>query len=202
MKEQNKDLEIIPVQADLAISEGVQDLIKTIQSKGLSVSSILHMPAPKSTQLRFKELSWDIFQSELHVQLRSVVEVLHAFLPGMVAQKKGSVVFILTSYTFGVPPKFLSHYISTKYALLGLMKSLAAEYSSKGITFNAVSPSITETSYISNLPLKILQINAEESPLKRNAVVDDIVPAINFLLSEKARYITGANLSVSGGTTF
>jgi 3-oxoacyl-[acyl-carrier protein] reductase len=101
-----------------------------------------------------------------------------------------------------VPPKALAHYTTTKYALLGLMKALAAEYADKHISINAVSPSMTETSFLSGLPVKLIELSAAAHPLKRNASTQDIAPIIKFLLSSDADYIGGANVPVTGGSVF
>jgi len=90
---------------------------------------------------RFKDATWHTFQREMDIELRSIVMVLSRFLPLMAKDGVGKIVFILSSVCSGVPPKALAHYTTTKYALLGLMKALAAEYADKHISINAVSPS-------------------------------------------------------------
>src|SRR6185437_4448338 len=89
---------------------------------------IVHMPAPPLSYTRFKDLTWDRFQLELDVELRSIVQVLSSFAPRMANDRTGKIVFVLSSVCFGVPPKALVHYTTAKYALLGLMRALAAEY--------------------------------------------------------------------------
>ena len=102
----------------------------------------------------------------------------------------------------GVPPKALSHYTTIKYALLGLVKSLASEYADKCIRINAVSPSMTETKFLSNINEKLIEISAQNNPLNRNATPSDIVPAVKFLLSGDASFINGANIPITGGEIF
>ncbi|MDB4224866.1 SDR family oxidoreductase [Granulosicoccus sp.] len=109
---------------------------------------------------------------------------------------------MLTSCTIGVPPNYLSHYVCAKYAVLGLMKALAAEYASKNIQINSVAPSMVETGYLKALDERVVQMNAESHPLKRNAVPDDIVPMIAFLLSSGSNYMNGVNIPVAGGQVF
>jgi 3-oxoacyl-[acyl-carrier protein] reductase len=114
----------------------------------------------------------------------------------------GKIVFMLSSVCYGVPPKTLAHYTTTKYALLGLMKALAAEYADKHISINAVSPSMMDTSFLSELPAKLIEISAAAHPLKRNASTREVAPIIKFLLSRDADYITGANIPIAGGSVF
>ena len=74
---------------------------------------------------------------------------------------------MLSSVTINLPPKALVHYTTIKYALLGLVKSLASEYGNKNIQINALSPSMIETKFLENINEKIIEINAHNHPLKR-----------------------------------
>jgi len=76
---------------------------------------------------------------------------------------------------------------------------LAAEYSDKGITVNGISPEMIETKFLSDLPTFVVEKNAIDSPLGRNLTVQDVVPMIEFLLSDSAIAITGQNLAITGG---
>ena len=72
-------------------------------------------------------------------------------------------------------------------------------YAEKGIRVNGVSPDMMETAFISEIPELIREKNAQDSPLKRNLLPGDILPAVRFLLSEGADAVTGVNLPVTGG---
>ncbi len=109
---------------------------------------------------------------------------------------------MLSSYVIGVPPKSLSHYTVSKYAMLGLMKSLASEYADKNIQINSVSPSMIETKFLNNINEKLVEISAYNNPLKRNANIDDVVPVIKMLLSKESDYINGVNIPITGGSNF
>ena len=117
----------------------------------------------------------------------------------MAKKRHGKIVFMLSAYLLGVPPKFQSPYITVKYALLGLMRNLSAEYVSKGITVNAVSPDMMETKFLSNLPELVIEQSAKNNPLGRNIRVEEVVPAIEYLLSDAANVVTGQNIGVTGG---
>lgn len=194
--------EIIPLKADLANQQATISMIETIQREYGAPQKVVHLPAPKFRNIRFATATWADFQLEMDVQLRSAALVLGAFLPKMAQAREGKVVLMLSSVTLGVPPAALAHYTVAKYALLGLMKSLAAEYASKGININAVSPSMVETEFLSLLPQRLVELTAEGHPLRRNARPSDVVPIVKFLLSPDANYLNGANLPATGGAIF
>ena len=106
---------------------------------------------------------------------------------------------MLSSVVNGAPPAFCANYVTTKYALLGLMRALAAEYAGKGITVNGVSPAWVETKFNANQPHVMAELNAKESPVGRNLVAGDVVPAIEYLLSDGADCVNGQNLLINFG---
>jgi 3-oxoacyl-[acyl-carrier protein] reductase len=190
---------IVPVGADLSDPSAVEDLFAAVEAKG-APSRIVHLPAPKIAHIRFHELEWSRLEHELNVQLRSIVFLLGKWLPKMAKAKRGKVLFVLSSYVLGLPPKYMSHYVTVKHALLGLMASLAAEYADKGVCLNAVSPSLTETSFLKEISDKIPEMSAAQHPMKRNALPADLVPMMAMLLSEETNYITGVNIPIAGGS--
>lgn len=193
---------IVPIQADFSDEMATDVFIKQVEAKLETPTHIVHLPSVPIDNKRFKELSWKDYQLYLDVQLRSIVKVLNLFLPRMAKVKAGNILFMLTSCTCNVPPKFLSHYVTSKYALMGFMKSIATEYAGKGININAVSPSMIETSFLSNINEKVIEGTALGNPMKRNAEVRDIVPLMIYFLSDDAKYVTGVNIPVTGGECF
>lgn len=120
-----------------------------------------------------------------------------AFLPHMHRQRYGKIVLMLTANIFDkMPAKFQASYVAVKYALLGLMKSIAVEYEGKGITCNGVSPDMVRTKFLSDLPELLVEQYAANRPLKKILTVDDVVPAFEFLLSEGADCINGMNIGI------
>jgi 3-oxoacyl-[acyl-carrier protein] reductase len=193
---------IVPIQADLSRNEDIEAMLARIAGVCPYPQKIVHLPAPRMSYTRFKDATWQTFQHEMDIELRSIVLILSRFLPLMAKDGTGKVVFMLSSVCHGVPPKALAHYTTTKYALLGLMKALAAEYADKNISINAVSPSMMDTSFLSDLPGKLVELSAAAHPLKRNASTQDIAPIIRFLLSPDSNYVTGANIPATGGSAF
>ena len=113
-----------------------------------------------------------------------------------------SVVFILSSAVLDVPPVDKSSYVSAKYALLGLARSLAVELAPKGIRINCVSPGFTPTRLTAHVDQRIQDMITRSVPLNRLCRPDDVAAAVAYLLSEDGSYLTGVNLPVCGGVHF
>lgn len=185
--------------ADLADVEDTRRLIQQIKDDGIAPDHILHLSAVPAAPVHFAKDDWSSFETMLAVSLRAAVLTAQAFIPAMAKQKYGKLVFMLTAYVQNVPPKYLAAYVSSKYALLGLMKSLAAEYAEKGIQVNGVSPEMIETKFLSGMSEYIVQANAQKSPRGRNLLVEEVTPTLRFLLSEASDGITGENIVITGG---
>jgi 3-oxoacyl-[acyl-carrier protein] reductase len=95
----------------------------------------------------------------------------------------------------------LSAYAATKAALQGFTRSLAREVGSLGITVNAVAPGFISTEMTAELGEDQREQIARRSALKRLAVPADVAAAVEFLMSEKAKNITGITLTVDAGNT-
>ncbi len=191
---------VIPLRADFSDQAMVESCIEEIRRSGFMPDHIVHLAAPKVFQKQFAKTCWVEYETGIQISFRSIYEILHAFIPNMVKNRYGKIVLMLTSCTLNMPPRFLSSYVTVKYALLGLMKSLSVEYAGKGITVNAVSPSMTETRFLSEMPELIVQQNAADCPMGRNLKEQDVIPAFAYLLSDGADMVTGMNLEVTGGS--
>ncbi|MEA2833550.1 MAG: 3-oxoacyl-[acyl-carrier protein] reductase [Methylobacteriaceae bacterium] len=95
----------------------------------------------------------------------------------------------------------LSVYGATKASMIGFTKSLAREVGRLGITVNAVAPGFLETELTTSMNEKQRQQIARRSALQRLANVHDVAEAVAFLLSDKARNITGTVVTVDAGST-
>ena len=90
-------------------------------------------------------------------------------------------------------------YGASKAALIGLTKTLAREYASRGVTVNAVAPGFIDTDMTRNLPEDAKKYMLEQIPLARIGQPDDVAAAVLFLCSDEASYITGQVIRVNGG---
>ena len=193
---------IFPIKADFSSETDIIEMLDKIETEIGVPNKIVHLASQKTKNIRFKDDNWRDLQVHLNASLGSITMILNRFLPKMAQEKYGKIVCMLSSYTIGVPPKAMTQYVTVKYALLGLMRSLASEYATKHVTINCVSPSMINTKFLSDTNKRVVEINAESHPLKRIAEVNDVIPTIIMLLSDDSSYINGVNLPISGGSSF
>jgi 2-keto-3-deoxy-L-fuconate dehydrogenase len=159
------------------------------------------------TVLDCSEADWD-FSFDLNV--KSMHRTLHAFLPGMVEKRRGSIVNISSAVSSirGVPNRYV--YGATKAAIIGLTKAVAADYIRQGIRANAVCPGTIETpslggrvedlSKATGKPLgEIRQNFIDRQPMGRLGTAQEVAALALFLASDEASYITGQAHLVDGG---
>ncbi len=149
----------------------------------------------------------DIAEAEFHRQFDT--NVLGVLLTSQAALKHfpeggGSIVNISSIASFSAMPKS-SVYSATKAAVDQITRALAKELGPRNIRVNAVAPGQTSTEGLRASGLEggeMEQFVVASTPLGRIGTPDDIVPAIVFLASDAARWITGERLAVSGGLRF
>lgn len=186
---------------DLTDGEALSLFLNAAEGIVGTPTHIVHLPALRVVNTKFKNFDEQRFNLDLQVQLGSALAISKRFLPKMAKNKYGKVLFMLTSYILGIPPKNTTAYVVAKQAVHGLAQSLAADYAASGITVNCVAPSMMETKFLAETPSLIVQAAAEANPMGRNATPADVVPAMEFLLSDEASFITGVVLPITGGST-
>lgn len=190
---------MVCLQANLSDELQVRKLIDEIRDTQVQPTHIIHFPAPLCNNQRFHKIAWDVFQNEMNISLKSLILILQSFMPGMIKQHYGKVIVMLSYVVNNSAPAYCTNYVVTKYAMLGLIKALATEYAGKGITVNGVSPAWVQTKYIANQPEVLIEQIAKNSPIGRNLTVSDVIPTIEYLLSDGAACVNGQNISVTGG---
>lgn len=192
---------IHPLMADLSQPAEVSAMADEIASRFGVPAKIVHLPALRLTYDRLTKFNWERFQQDLAIQVQSALILLQRFAPKMSKLPSAKVVFVSSSVTHGIPPKFMSMYTVAKYAQLGLMRAAAAEYAGTNLTINAISPSMIETRFLGDIAEVAVQMSAAANPRGRNATPQDILGAIEFLLSPASDYMTGVDLPLTAGST-
>ncbi|OQW50258.1 MAG: hypothetical protein A4S09_00240 [Proteobacteria bacterium SG_bin7] len=192
---------IFSYQSDLVDKKAREDFIKNVIANAKTIDAVAFLAAPTFKLSRFHDLSWEDIDRHLAIQLHAAFDIFKSLVPQMAKQKFGRNVFVLSSCTLNVPPKNMADYVVGKFAMLGLVKALAAEYSEKNVFFNAISPSMVKTKYLDSIPELAVQMNMQNHPLTRLAEPTEVVEAIHFLLSH-SDYISGVNLPLAGGQVY
>ena len=134
----------------------------------------------------------------MDVNLKGVFNCSKAVAPVMINQKSGKIINISSMWgEIGASCEVV--YSASKAGVIGLTKALAKELAPSGITVNAVSPGLIETSMNSGYTVEELNNFVESIPLGRMGTADEIAQAVYFLASDNADYITGQVLDVNGG---
>jgi 3-oxoacyl-[acyl-carrier protein] reductase len=144
-------------------------------------------------------ISPDTIQKGIQVNLTAPLLLARACIKGML-ERGGSLVFV-GSVAAKTGFSGLSAYGATKAGLCGLSRGLAREYGVRGIRSNCVLPGFIATDMSSGLSdLKLAQLR-RRTPLGRLGEIQDVVGTILFLISDEARYVSGAEIVVDGGMT-
>lgn len=155
---------------------------------------------PGSINLRqFERITPVDFINDYNLQVVGAIKTIQAVLSKLKNSENASIVLFSTvAVQVGLP--FHTQVSSSKGAIEGLTKALAAEYAPK-IRVNCIAPSLTDTPLAASLlnSEKKMEANADRHPLKRIGTTEDIVNMVEFLLSTKASWITGQIMHVDGG---
>ena len=141
------------------------------------------------------------------VNVKSMFLVTRAFLPGMLKKGRGSIINMasVASSIRGLPSRFV--YGTTKAAVIGLTKSIAADYVKQGIRCNAICPGTVDTPSLQGRinafadPVQARKDFIARQPMGRLGTVDDITGLLVFLASDESLFATGNAYSIDGGMT-
>ena len=147
---------------------------------------------------------WDF---SFNLNVKSMYLVTRAFLPGMLKKGRGSIINMssIASSVRGLPNRFV--YGATKAAVIGLTKSIAADYVKQGIRCNCIGPGTVDTPSLQGRinafadPAQARKDFIARQPMGRLGTVDDITGILVFLASDESLFATGNLYSIDGGMT-
>lgn len=149
----------------------------------------------------------DAFSAKvLEINLAGPIRLTRAVLPAMVEHGSGRLINI-ASDAGRVGSSLEAVYSGAKGGLIAFTKTIAREFARKGITANTVCPGPTDTPLLSQIMAaeenaeRVIASMTKAVPMRRLGRPEDLGPAVAFLASDGASYITGQTLSVSGGLT-
>ena len=200
--------EVLPFQADLAVKEEIQSMVKATAEKFGSVDILVNNTGGPRSAL-FLETSERDWHEAMNSLLMSVVNCCKEVIPYMKKNRWGRIIN-MTSFAAKQPAERLILSNAVRAGVLGLTKTLSNEVAEYGILVNAVCPGWTLTDRVKELAKStsektskpyenVIAEWANNTALKRLAQPEEIANLVVFLASEKASYMTGAVIQVDGG---
>lgn len=186
-------------QADVSSPEDVAGLFPQIEERLGQVQILVNNAGITRDGLlmRMKDHDWD---DVITTNLKSVFLTTRQAARNMAKSRWGRIVNI--SSVIGIVGNAgQANYAAAKAGVIGLTKSTAREFGSRGITANAVAPGFIETDMTSILDEKLKKQMLLQIPSGRVGTPEDVAGLVGFLVSEKASYINGQVIAVDGGMT-
>ncbi len=157
--------------------------------------------APGSINLKpFNRLTEEDFRNDFEINVLGAVKIIQKLLSNLKKSDNASIVlFSSVAAKTGMP--FHASIATSKAAIEGLTKSLAAELAAQKIRVNAIAPSLTDTPLASQLlsSEERREASAKRHPLQKIGQPEEIAKMVVFLLSESGSWITGQTIGIDGG---
>jgi len=193
---------------DITNSESITDSLSLVEHKYGVIHGLVNnaYPRTKDWGTTFEELSHNSLQTNVDWQMNSYLNFCKLIIPYFRKGGGGSVINMTSIY--GVVGNDFNIYEGTemeppiaysaiKGGLINATRFLASKYGKEGLRFNCISPG----GIFDNQHATFVKAYEKKVPMRRMGNPSDIAPAVTFLLSEDAQYITGHNLIVDGGWT-
>ncbi len=201
------DFEKHTTNVDITSEESISNAIKWVVDSYGKIDGLVNnaYPRTKDWGTKFEDITYDSWQKNVDIQMNSTFLFIQKIMPELL-KTKGSIVNMTSIY--GVVGNDLTIYENTsinsaapysaiKGGVINFTRYLASYYGRQGVRVNCVSPGgifdNQHETFVANYEKKV--------PMGRMGNPDDIAPAVSFLLSDEAKYITGQNLIVDGGWT-
>jgi 2-dehydro-3-deoxy-L-rhamnonate dehydrogenase (NAD+) len=144
------------------------------------------------------ELSPEVWQRVIDVNLVAPFLICHAIVPHMIARDTGRIINIASIAGKEGNPN-ASHYSASKAGLIGLTKSLGKELATTGIRVNAITPAAARTDIFDQMKPEFIQFMLSKIPMNRFVEVEEIAAMVMWLASDECSFSTGAVFDISGG---
>jgi 3-oxoacyl-[acyl-carrier protein] reductase len=184
---------------DLADIEGIAGLVKTLRKNFGPLYGLVNN-AGMSAEGALAMMQNSQIEQVVRLNTVSPMVMTKSVVRSMMADGGGRIVNIASVVAF-TGYSGLSVYSATKASLIGFTRSLAREVGRMGVNVNAVAPGFVDTEMTRDLKDEHREQIVRRSALKRLVEVEDVANAVEFLLSDRAKSITGTVLTVDAGNT-
>lgn len=186
------------VEADVARFASCQSAVQALRARHGSVSVLVNN-AGITRDASFRKMTPEDWDAVLRTNLDSMFNMTKQVIEDMLSLGWGRIVNI--SSVNGQRGAFgQANYAASKAGIHGFTKSLALEFARKNITVNTVSPGYLHTGMAARMPEQVLNERIlPEIPLGRLGEPDEVAQLVAYLASDRAAFVTGANLSINGG---
>ena len=192
-----RETDALAVRCDTGSEEDTAALQKSISSRFPHLDALICNAGISYTGL-LQDMEVSEWDKLFTVNVKGAFLAVRAFLPSMISEKRGSILFI-SSMWGQVGASCEAAYSATKAAMIGLGKGLAKEVGPSGIRVNCLCPGVIQTDMLKEYTDEDLDALREETPLCRLGTAEDVARAAFFLCGEDASFITGQVLGVNGG---
>ena len=193
----SNDPRIISVISDLSKTNFLSDFESQIDFS--QVDEVVHFAAAPMRMQNFSATKSEQLLVDYQTNFLSIVSLLARVAATQKQNQRQIRVVLMLTDMLRSPKKGETSYITSKLALLGLIKSLSAEYSGNDLRINAVSPSLVETKYVEHFPEFLRKDISNKHPMKRHCTVAEVIDSVEFLLSPQSSFINGQNIYINGG---
>lgn len=206
IQEKESTAEVIYIKADVSSEEDTKKYVNETLEKYGRIDYFFNNAGIEGLQKPITEYDMDVYRSVIDINLMGVVYGLKYVISVM--EKQGTGVVVNTSSVGGLRGVVdQSAYVASKHAVAGITKNMAAEYATKGIRVNSISPGAIKTPMVEQAfimmnpenPKKAEEEFALNNPTKRLGVPEEVADVVSFLFSDKSRYIYGQMIAIDGG---
>lgn len=185
------------IQCDVSDYQASEEMVKGILSKYKKVDILVNNAGVTRDNLLMRMTEQD-FDTVMDTNLKGAFHTIKHLSRSFLKQKSGKIVNI-SSVTGIMGNAGQANYAASKAGLIGLTKSIAREFASRGICVNAVAPGFIDTEMTQVLPENTKEGLLQWIPMGKMGNVSDVADLVLFLCSNRADYITGQVISVDGG---